>query len=168
MVWVTGLSGSGKSTVTARVRDRLAQSAADPVVLDGDRLRAILPVRLGYDEADRRRLAMFYARLAHEFASQGRLVLCSTISLFHEVHQWNRQNNEHYLEVWLRVPLPDLSARAGRAALYAGGTAVGAGVAAEFPTAAHLVIDNYGPTTPDAAADQIMAALADRQVPESG
>ncbi|MEW2354018.1 adenylyl-sulfate kinase [Spirillospora sp. NPDC029432] len=165
VVWVTGLSGSGKSTVTARLRERLIEAGVEPVVLDGDRLRAIMPVRLGYDEADRRRLAMFYARLAHEFAAQGRLVLCSTISLFHEVHAWNRANNENYLEVWLRVPVRELSARDGRAALYSGGAAVGAGVAAEFPEAPHVVIDNHGPTTPDDAADRIMAALAGAPVP---
>ena len=163
VVWITGLSGSGKSTVTTRLRNRLVKSGIEPVVLDGDRIRAIMPVRFGYEESDRRRLAMFYARLAQEIAGPGRLVLCSTISLFHEVHEWNRENNEHYVEVFLRVPLDELRARDGRAALYAGGSAVGSGVTAEFPETPDVLIDNHGATTSDDAADRIMAVLAARR-----
>ncbi|MEU5838634.1 adenylyl-sulfate kinase [Streptomyces diacarni] len=160
VLWLTGLSGAGKSTVAGLVRDGLPADGRRPVLLDGDRLREVLPVKLGYEREDRLRLAMFYARLANNLAAQGHLVICSTISLFHQVQAWNRDNTPGYLEVWLRVPVSELSERDGRSALYnaeAGSHVVGLDSAAEFPLAPDLIIDNYGDTTPDKAAEQVLA-----------
>jgi cytidine diphosphoramidate kinase len=161
VVWLTGLSGAGKSTVAGAVRDRLASTGRNPVLLDGDALRAILPVTPGYEPAERRRLGRFYGALARDLAEQGHLVICATVSLFHEVHAWNRRNIARYLEVWLRVPVAELSERAGRADLYRGAvtSVVGVDTAAEFPVEPDLVIGNYGTRTPEQAADQVVAAL---------
>ncbi|GAA2922548.1 hypothetical protein GCM10020221_18360 [Streptomyces thioluteus] len=165
MLWITGLSGAGKSTVAGLLRDRLVARGGLPVVLDGDRLRETLPVRFGHREADRRRLARYYGGLAGELAHQGHLVICATVSLFHEAHAWNRRNLPGYFEVWLRVPIEDLRRREGRAALYGAADTrdvVGIGTRAEFPLAADLVVDNCGGTTAGQTADTILRHWADR------
>ncbi|MCS7477024.1 adenylyl-sulfate kinase [Umezawaea endophytica] len=173
VVWVTGLSGAGKSTVTSIVSGRLTAAGRRPVVLDGDRMRLIMPTPPGYTEPERRRTAVYYSRLAHELADQGHLVLCATISLFHDVHRWNRENIKDYLEIWLRVPLTTLKDREGRAAFYDHRSlapdqaplrnVVGVDAPAQFPHAADLVIDNFGDTTADAAADRVMDAITGRR-----
>ncbi|MGI5499627.1 adenylyl-sulfate kinase [Lentzea sp. CA-135723] len=172
VVWITGLSGAGKSTVASLVTGRLVGAGRRPVLLDGDRMRRIMPASPGYTEAERREVAAYYARLARELAGQGHLVLCATISLFHDVQRWNRENVEHYLEVWLRVPLAALKSRAGRSAFYDHGNlepglaplrnVVGVDELAQFPQAADLVIDNFGDTTAEHAADRIVHAVTGR------
>lgn len=168
VVWITGLSGAGKTTVATLLAERLAAAGTTPVRLDGDRLREIVPAPAGYAEADRRRMAMFYARLAHQLAAQGHLVICSTVSLFHDVQAWNRTHTPGYFEVWLNVPLTHLRHRQGREAFYAAEEAerlrnvVGVDTAAQFPRHPDLVIDNYAPTTPAQAADHILTALTAR------
>ena len=161
VLWLTGLSGAGKSTVAGLVRDGLLALGGCPVLLDGDGLREIVPVRLGYGRDDRLRLAMFYARLANQLAGQGHLVICSTVSLFHQVQAWNRANTPGYVEVWLRVPISELAER--RSALYgaeaASGDVVGLDCPAEFPVAPDLIIDNHGDVGPDNAAERILRAL---------
>ncbi|MBP2325008.1 adenylylsulfate kinase-like enzyme [Kibdelosporangium banguiense] len=161
VVWITGLAGAGKSTVAAHVRDRLLAMGQLPVLLDGDALRAMLPYTPGYSRDERLKLARYYARLARELAEQGHLVICATVSLFHEVHEWNRRAIPGYIEVWLRVPVAQLRDRGCRTELYetAEQDVVGMDTLAEFPQGPDLVIDNYGPATPEAAADRIIAAL---------
>lgn len=171
VVWLTGLSGAGKTTVAELLDRGLRADGLRPVRLDGDRLRAIMPVRLGYAPQERRLLARTYSRLAAELAEQGHLVVCATISLFHEVHAWNRAHVANYLEVWLRAPVAELRTRAGRAALYGSGDStpgadgaavhvVGAGIEPELPLRPDLVIDNHPPVTAEHAAQLIRSAIA--------
>ena len=58
------------------------------------------------------------ARLCRMLASQGADVVCPTISLFHEVQRWNRENIPGYREIYLRVPLDELRRR-DRKGIYA-------------------------------------------------
>lgn len=163
VVWVTGLPGVGKTTVARAVGERLRSGGVLPVLLDGDSLRAMVPGDAGYATAERRELALFYARLARELAVQGHLVVCATVSLFHDVREWNRAHLENYLEVWLRAPVDTLRHRGDRVELYGTGadqarSFVGDHLAAEFPTSPDLVIDNFGDTRVDQAVDVVVAA----------
>ncbi|MFF2546248.1 adenylyl-sulfate kinase [Kitasatospora sp. NPDC058063] len=168
VVWLTGLSGAGKTTVATRLAELLTAEGTRPVLLDGDRIRAALPAPTGYSAAERRALAASYGRFALDFAHQGHLVLCATISLFHDVQQWNRSHLPGYLEVLLRVPEEELAARNSKGLYSPAGRAVqvtGVDLAAEFPTAPDLVIDNSAGTTVDSAAERILHALQRRELP---
>lgn len=164
VIWITGLSCAGKSTVASKLADKLCALGVIPVIIDGDRIRSLLPRQFGYSAEDRRQLASFYSNLSRELSSQGHLVICATISLFRTVQEWNRQNIPKYFEIWLRVPLQELKKR-DRNDLYVSDGArrksdvIGFGVLAEFPQDADMVIDNYGDMTPDAACALIYSAL---------
>jgi adenylylsulfate kinase len=54
---------------------------------------------------------MKYARLCRVIAAQGLTVVIATISLFGEVHDWNRKNLPGYFEVYLKVPIEELRQR---------------------------------------------------------
>ena len=101
VIWITGLSGAGKTTLARALWPHLP----DAILLDGDELREVLAATgTGFDAASRKALALTYARFARLLARQGRTVMVATISLFHEVHAWNRENLPGYLEVFLDVP----------------------------------------------------------------
>jgi adenylylsulfate kinase-like enzyme len=113
--WITGLSGSGKSTLAANVASRLRAHGEAVVMLDGDELRevfgAVADNARNHGRAGRLALAMQYARLCRTIASQGLTVVIATISLFKEVHVWNRTNLPGYFEVYLKVPVDELRSR---------------------------------------------------------
>jgi adenylylsulfate kinase len=159
--WITGMSGAGKTSVAQLVQQGLRRRGRAVLLLDGDVLRAVLGSGHGHGRDDRLRLAMTYARLAREVARQGIDAVCATISMFHDVRQWNRDNIPRYREVYLRVPAEELHRRDPRG-LYAGArhgkTAdmVGIDLRAEEPASPDLVIDNFGEVTPELAAARIL------------
>ncbi len=80
-------------------------------MLDGDELRAAMGAGSAHTRDERLSLAMRYARLCHMIAEQGIDVAIATISLFREVHEWNRKNMPGYIEIYLAVPLSELKRR---------------------------------------------------------
>lgn len=163
-VWLTGLSGAGKTTVAGLLRSSLIAKGINPVLLDGNRLRHIYPIEFGYSVDDRRSLAASYGRLALEVSGQGHLVICSTISLFREIHRWNRRHLPGYLEVWLRVPFEELRRRDTKGIYEAkrgvdNSPVAGVDFPVDFPEAPDLIIDNFGAVTPQGAAVRIMQLI---------
>lgn len=109
--WLTGLSGAGKSTLCRLLTDRLRSLGHAVVMLDGDEIREVMHAENVHSREDRLDLAMRYAKLCRMIASQGIDVAIATISMFKEVHAWNRQNIPGYIEIYLHVPLDELKRR---------------------------------------------------------
>jgi adenylylsulfate kinase-like enzyme len=114
-IWITGLSGAGKSSLAREVVTRLRAAGNVVVQLDGDELRevfgAVAANSQNHGRDGRLALAMQYSKLCRVIASQGLTVVIATISLFREVHVWNRENLPGYFEVYLKVPVDELRRR---------------------------------------------------------
>jgi adenylylsulfate kinase len=115
VIWITGLSGAGKSTLAHEVVSSLRAADKAVVMLDGDELRevfgAVAANAYNHGREGRLALAMQYAYLCRIIAEQGLTVVIATISLFREVHEWNRANLPGYFEVYLKVPVEELRRR---------------------------------------------------------
>ena len=109
--WLTGLSGAGKSTHARRLVDWLRRSGRTALLLDGDDLREALGAGKLFSLPDRYALAFCYARLCRLLALQQTDVVIATISLFADVHAWNRVNLPGYVEILLDTPLEVLRRR---------------------------------------------------------
>jgi len=94
---------------------RLRAEGEAVVMLDGDELRevfgAVVANTDNHGREGRLALAMQYAKLCHVIAAQGLTVVIATISLFREVHVWNRAHLPGYFEVYLKVPIDELRRR---------------------------------------------------------
>ncbi|WP_127533602.1 adenylyl-sulfate kinase [Paenibacillus kobensis] len=160
--WITGLSGSGKTTVGSLLCERLKSQGKPVVLLDGDALREAFGHDLGYSQEDRRRSAMRNAKLCRLLAEQGIDVVCATISMFHACRDWNRSHISSYREIYLRVSLDTLVAR-NQKGLYSvamngsNQEVAGMTIAIEEPREAHLVVDNEGEITPEQIVSRILA-----------
>lgn len=149
--WITGLSGSGKSTTARGLTAKLRDQRRPVILLDGDDLRSVYGDGLAFTLDDRRVLAMRHARLCRLLSSQGFDVVCATISLFHACHDWCRQNIENYHEIYLRTSWDELRRRDPKG-LYqrsTNGDVVGVDIPVEEPRAPGLIIENDGRLSPD-------------------
>ncbi|MEU8953141.1 adenylyl-sulfate kinase [Streptomyces sp. NPDC048518] len=160
VIWVTGLAESGKTTVSEALVAQIRRIGVKPVHLDGNIMREAIGETRSFDRASRRKMAYTYARLGRMLAAQGQLVICSTISLFHDVHEWNRKNIDRYFEVFLDVPLRELKRRDSKGVYRESNDAeiVGIGVTPEFPVNPDLEIANHSDIHPEAAASRILSA----------
>ena len=115
VIWITGLSGAGKSTLAKDITQLLRVAGKPAVLLDGDELREVLGVgsqnNINFSRARRLDLALRYSNFCRMLASQGLFVVIATISLFKEVHRWNRENHPAYFEVYLKASMEQLRRR---------------------------------------------------------
>ena len=103
VIWVTGLPGAGKTHLAFQLTQVLQGVNNRTVHIDGDEVRKMLDLDLGYSLSERFKLASIYQRMANMLFSQGHLVIVSTVSLFHEIHSSNRALFPNYLEIYLEV-----------------------------------------------------------------
>lgn len=158
--WITGLSGAGKTTLGTELWRRLRDSGRPALLLDGDALRGVIAEDLGHSLVNRSKSAWRNARLCKMLAEQGQDVICTTISMFHAVRHWNRENIPGYREIYLRVPMHELQRRDPKGIYTAarrGGArdVVGLDVPAELPESPDLIIDNFGELNCHVAVEKI-------------
>lgn len=115
VIWITGLSGAGKTTLAEELKFRLLKNDFCPILLDGDLLRKIFNTdpldEHSFSRNSRINLGLKYGLLCKALSTQGFIVIIATISMFDEIFSWNRENLENYLEIYLKVPLDELYLR---------------------------------------------------------
>ena len=105
VIWLTGLSAAGKTTIAQRLVHQINHFQYC-VHLDGDAVRKIIrDDTCGHDMESRLKNAYRMSRFAKFISDQNHIVVVSTMSLFHEIHAWNRENITNYFEVFLEVDL---------------------------------------------------------------
>lgn len=107
LVWLTGLSGSGKSTVARALESRLFEEQRLAYVLDGDNLRHGLNADLGFSAHDRGENIRRAGEVAALFVDAGVIVITALISPFRRDRDRVRATvgDTRFLEVFLDVPL---------------------------------------------------------------
>ena len=106
VIWLTGLSGAGKSTVADEVERRLHARGVHTYLLDGDNLRHGLNRDLGFTEADRVENIRRVAEIAALMADAGLVVLASFISPYRSERDLARERiGDHFIEVHVNVPI---------------------------------------------------------------
>ena len=112
VVWLTGLSGSGKSTIAAAVERKLFERGVFVTVLDGDNVRDGLNSNLGFSLEERLENTRRVAEVAKLFAETGAVVLCSFVSPTRELRSRVADIlGDDYLEVYINTPLEECERR---------------------------------------------------------
>ncbi len=104
-VWFTGLSGSGKTTISRGVEDILRGRGYRVEPLDGDVVRQNLTKGLGFSKADRDENIRRIGFVAHLLSRNGVIVLVSAISPYREIRDENRARIGEFVEVYVNAPL---------------------------------------------------------------
>ncbi|MCL2535416.1 MAG: sulfate adenylyltransferase subunit CysN, partial [Nocardiaceae bacterium] len=170
ILWFTGLSGSGKSTIANELERRLYALGCHTYLLDGDNVRHGLNRDLGFTEADRVENIRRVTEVARLMADAGLIVLASFISPFRAERDAARElvGEDRFCEVFVDTPI-DVAERRDPKGLYKkarrGELANFTGIDSpyESPTSPDVRIDTTA-TSPEQAADRIVEFLRGRGV----
>jgi adenylylsulfate kinase len=105
VLWLTGLSGAGKSTVAAKLAPALAERGHRVELLDGDEVRTNLCQGLGFSRADRDTNIARIGYVAGKLAKHGVVVLVAAISPYRQARDQVRASVDRFVEVHVAAPV---------------------------------------------------------------
>ena len=146
LIWITGFSGVGKTTIATSLYNRLKQKAKNWVLIDGDCVRKMCDYDLGYSLPERLQNAKRISGLCKLLTDQGINVVAATISMFSEIHEFNAKNIANHKVILIVADLEKIKQR-DKKGLYkkdigATKNIVGINQQYDFPPSISLTIDN--------------------------
>ncbi|WP_213939890.1 adenylyl-sulfate kinase [Pseudomonas sp. dw_612] len=165
VIWLTGLSGSGKSSLADALEQRLVAKGCHTYLLDGDNVRMGLCKDLGFGDLDREENIRRVAEVANLFLDAGLIVITSFISPFHRDRALARSviGERSFIEVYVDTPLSECERRdpkglysKARQGLIKNFTGIDSPY--EPPTSAQITIDTLSHSIEDGV-DVVMAYL---------
>lgn len=113
VLWFTGLSGSGKSTIANAVDRKLFDMGIRSFVLDGDNIRHGLNANLGFSTHDRKENIRRIGEVSKLFVESGAFALTAFISPFHEDRNRVREALEpdEFIEIFVKCPIDECESR---------------------------------------------------------
>lgn len=164
VIWMTGLSGAGKTTVCETIVRLLKPSIPELGLVDGDVVRDVFGNDLDYSEPSRVRQIKRIQSLAKVMDEQKFVILVAALYSHPNLLRWNRANFSSYFEVYLNASL-DLVRSRDPKGLYAKADSgemkhvVGIDVPWHAPLTPDLTIRASNDVTPEAVARQVIIAV---------
>jgi bifunctional enzyme CysN/CysC len=161
VLWLTGLSGSGKSTIANALEKKLFAAGIHSYVLDGDNLRLGINKDLGFTKEDRAENVRRVSEIAHLMHDAGLVVIVALVSPYKVDRDHARElfAEGDFAEVWVKTPA-EVCAQRDPKGLYKKAAAgelpnlTGVGQDYEPPTSAELVLD--GQAALDESVEQLL------------
>ena len=107
VIWFTGLSGSGKTTIAIALEKKLNEKGLLTQILDGDNIRSGINNNLGFSEEDRKENIRRIAEAAKLFVNCGVITICCFVSPTEEIRQSAKQiiGEKDFVEVFVNTPI---------------------------------------------------------------
>ena len=142
LFWITGLSGSGKTTIAEKIENNISKKYGPTITISGDDLRK----KLNFNKFSRKHrlsYALSYGKFCKYLTDSNINVIFSTVSLFHKVRKWNRDHINNYVEIYIESNIQELIKRKKKF-FYKGNykNIVGKNLKAEFPKSPDVIIKN--------------------------
>tara|TARA_Y100000294_G_C8530175_1_gene326592 strand:- start:141 stop:815 length:675 start_codon:yes stop_codon:yes gene_type:complete len=101
LFWITGLSGSGKTTIAEKIKSSISTKYGPTITISGDDLRQIFNFNK-FSKKERLNYALSYGKFCKVVTEKNINIIFSTVSLFHKVQRWNKLNIKNYVEIYIK------------------------------------------------------------------
>ena len=105
IIWITGISGSGKTTIANEIISEYKKYLPNIVNIDGDIVRQFFDQNLKYEEDDRIKQIKRIQKICKFLEQQGLILIVSALYSNNKLMKWNRENFSNYYEIFLDANL---------------------------------------------------------------
>ena len=105
VLWLTGLSGAGKTTIANKVAEKLYNQGFKYEIIDGDIIRSQLNLNLGFNDEGRKKNVSIAGYVANLLSKHGVIVLVALISPFREQRNMMKKTINNFVEIYVNAPL---------------------------------------------------------------
>ena len=116
MIWVTGLSGSGKTSIAKKIKSTIQKQIGPTLLIHGDNLRKIFKLNK-YDEISRLQVGRKFCKFVKFITDQNVNVIFTVVGMFDEIRNWNREKIENYIEIYIKSKISKIKKK-GKKYLY--------------------------------------------------
>lgn len=144
LFWVTGLSGSGKSSIAKKIWPTIKRKFGPTILVNGDDMRSIFELNK-YDKKSRLSNAINFSKFSEFITSQGVNVIFANIGMFHKARERNRYKIKNYIEIYIQAKLNKIIKK-GKKKIYKKNATniVGKDIVPELPISPDIkVINNF-------------------------
>ena len=142
VLWLTGLPGSGKTTIANQIKKPFEKKYGKTVLFSGDDLRKIFNLK-SYDAKGRFLIGKSYSKFVKNISDQNINIIFATVSLFKKVHLWNKKNIKNYCEIYIVSKTKQIIKNKKKRLYFRyKKNLVGIDIKAEFPSKPNIKITN--------------------------
>lgn len=159
LFWITGLSGSGKSTIVSLIKDRVEKKYGPTIIMSGDDLRYITNF-YKYKKKERLEFSKTKLRFYKFITDQKINLIFSTISLFESVRKKNKKTIENYVEIFVKSDLKEIIENKKKKLYYKKNEKIwGVNIKPEFPKNPLIQIESNFQTSLKKTSDKLMKLI---------
>lgn len=160
--WITGLSGSGKSTIGEHLKKMINKNYGKTIIIHGDNIRDIFQLKF-YTKSKRLKLGKSYSDLCKLIIEQNINIIFTTVGLFNELFLYNRKNLKNYLEIYIKTDIEKLKKNKSKTFYKIKTRNVwGMDLKPQFPKKPDIIIENNFKTGPAKLARTILKKIKNK------
>ena len=150
LFWITGLSGTGKTTLGKKIHKDISKIYGPTIMVSGDDIRKIFTLK-GYNYNERLVILKKYSLFAKYITEQKINIILTVVGMIEEQRKWNRTNIENYIEIYIKSTIKDI-VKLNKKKIYHqknSGEIVGIEIKPEYPKKPDIKIINSFKSTTD-------------------
>ena len=139
--WITGLAGSGKTTIAKSLRNKIVKKYGPTLVVSGDDLRNIFKLK-GFSKESRLLIGMKYSNFVKKISDQKINIIIAVVAMNNSIRKWNKKNIKNYFEIFIKTNFKILKRKNKKKLYKSKSNVVGVDIKPEYPRNPDLTIKN--------------------------
>tara|TARA_B100000787_G_scaffold164487_1_gene147219 strand:- start:91 stop:627 length:537 start_codon:yes stop_codon:yes gene_type:complete len=160
LFWITGLPGSGKTTLGRKIKKNITKVYGPTIMISGDDIRKIFALK-GYEYNERVAILKKYSLFAKYITEQKINIILAVVGMVESQRKWNRTNIENYIEIYIRSSIKNII-KLNKKKIYNKknpGKLIGINIKPQYPKKPDITIINSFKSTTDQMAKSLISNI---------